>query len=475
MGKTEQLEQNFLAERTDRPKWLICNEDGKPTAVNYLKLADTILKDNPMAVVPFGDDMNYYLYNSINWELVKRNRALEQAKRVAFQYLKAEQFYTVRKMEDTAKTVLVQAQKSYNPFEKQKTDRVAFKNGTYMLNNGAIVANQQEDYLINGHNIEAQPGQTSPNINAWGAYLFGNSWQYLKEIIGYAFIPEQHTFNTITILLDETGGSGKSYFVDKIVKPLIGQANITAKDIDTLTGSNGKSARFGTVDLINKLANIHLDIPDTRIDMPDALKTLSGGDLVEVEGKGSNSISVELYALLIFASNNKPKLSVSSALVQRMHLVPVVAPKVRDNPKEAKYRATLWNESEAINELGGFAIECITAFQTAKANMKLTVSDEIEETTKDWANSQDLVSSFLLEARKETPEGYTGGVSKTVAFARFRDWLIDNGIESKMNKKSFGTKVEQKGYFSAKTRLHPEGDSTNPQWSFIGLDIEKYT
>lgn len=475
MGKTEQLEQNFLAERTGKPAWLICNEDGKPTAVNYLKLADTIIKDNPMAVVPFGDDMNYYLYNGINWEQVKRNRALEQAKRVAFQYLKAEQFYTVRKMEDTAKTVLVQAQKSYNPFEKQKTDRVAFKNGTYMLNNGEIVANQQEDYLINGHNIEAQPGQASPNINAWGKYLFGNSLQYLKEIIGYAFIPEQHTFNTITILLDETGGSGKSYFVDKLVKPLIGQANITAKDIDTLTGSNGKSARFGTVDLINKLANIHLDIPDTRIDMPDALKTLSGGDLVEVEGKGSNSISVELYALLIFASNNKPKLSVSSALVQRMHLVPVVAPKVRDNPKEAKYRATLWNEKEAINELGGFAIECITAFQTAKANMKLTVSDEIEEVTKDWANSQDLVASFLLEAQKETPEGYTGGVSKQVAFARFQDWLIDNGIQSKINKKVFGTNLEQKGYFSAKTRLHPEGDSTNPQWSFVGLDLEKYT
>lgn len=475
MANTEQLEQNFLAERTNKPKWLICNEDGKPTVVNYLKLADTILKDNPMAVVPFGDDLNYYLYNGINWEQVKRNRALEQAKRVAFHYLKAEQFYTVRKMEDTAKTVLVQAQKSYNPFEKQKTDRVAFKNGTYMLNNGEMVANQQEDYLINGHQIEAQPGKASPNINAWGKYLFGNSWQYLKEIIGYAFIPEQHTFNTITVLFDETGGSGKSYFVDKIVKPLIGQANITAKDIDTLTGSNGKSARFGTVDLINKLANIHLDIPDTRIDMPDALKTLSGGDLVEVEGKGSNSISVELYALLIFASNNKPKLSVSSALVQRMHLVPVVAPKVRDNPKEAKYRATLWNEKEAINELGGFAIECITAFQTAKDNMKLTVSDEIEKTTKDWANSQDLVASFLLEARKEIPEGYTGGISKTVAFARFQDWLIDNGIQSKINKKVFGTNLEQKGYFSAKTRLHPEGDSTNPQWSFIGLDIEKYT
>ncbi|CAH1853100.1 DUF5906 domain-containing protein [Convivina intestini] len=475
MDDKEQLEQEFLANATERPKWLICNEDGKPTGVNYLLLADIILKRKPIAVVPFGYDMNYYLYNGINWEQVKRNRALEQAKREAFYYLKQEHFYGVRKMEDTAKTVLVQAQKSYNSFEKQKTDRVAFKNGTYMLATGEMVANKQADYLINGHNIEARPGQPSPNINAWGAYLFGNSWQYLKEIIGYAFIPEQHTFNTITILLDETGGSGKSYFVDKVVRPLIGQANITAKDIDTLTGSNGKSARFGTVDLINKLANIHLDIPDTRIDMPDALKTLSGGDLVEVEGKGSNSISVELYALLIFASNNKPKLSVSSALVQRMHLVPVVAPKVRDNPKEAKHRETLWSEKEALKELGGFAIECITAFQEAKANMKLTVSDEIEETTKDWANSQDLVASFLTDTSKEVPQGYTGGIAKSVAFARFKDWLIDNGIESKINKKSFGSNLEQKGYFSAKTRLHPEGDSNNPTWSFIGLDLEKYS
>ncbi|GAP05165.1 DNA primase, partial [Fructobacillus tropaeoli] len=80
---------------------------------------------------------------------------------------------------DTAKTVLVQAQQSYNPFEKQKTDRVAFKNGTYMLKTGEMVSNSPKDYLINGHNIEAQAGQASPNINAWGAYLFGNSWQYL--------------------------------------------------------------------------------------------------------------------------------------------------------------------------------------------------------------------------------------------------------------------------------------------------------
>ncbi|CAK1237011.1 DUF5906 domain-containing protein [Fructobacillus evanidus] len=475
MGKTEQLEQNFLAERTDKPDWLICNEDGKPTAVNYLKLADEILKNSPLTVAPFGDDMNYYMFNGVNWEQVKKERATAQAKRVAMHYLETENVYTVRKMEDTAKTVLVQAQKSYNPFEKQKTDRVAFKNGTYMLKSGEMVANNPEDYLINGHKIEAQTGKTSPNINAWGKYMFGNSWQYLKEIIGYAFIPEQHTFNTITILLDETGGSGKSYFVDKIVKPLIGQANITAKDIDTLTGSNGKSARFGTVALINKLANIHLDIPDTRIDMPDVLKTLSGGDLVEVEGKGVNSISVELYALLMFASNNKPKMSVSSALLQRMHLVPVIAPTVRDNPKEVAHRATLWDESEAIKELGGFAIECIEDFKKAKENGRLTVNSEIEEATQDWATSQDLVASYLQEARRETEEGYTGGISKQVAFARFRDWLIDNKIESKMNKKTFGTSLEQKGYFSAKKRQHPDGDSINPQWSFIGLDLEKYS
>ncbi|WP_248661524.1 DUF5906 domain-containing protein [Fructobacillus cardui] len=223
------------------------------------------------------------------------------------------------------------------------------------------------------------------------------------------------------------------------------------------------------------MANIHLDIPDTRIDMPDVLKTLSGGDLVEVEGKGVNSISVELYALLMFASNNKPKMAVSSALLQRMHLVPVIAPTVRDTPKEVAHRATLWDESEAIKELGGFAIECIENFKKAKENGRLTVNSEIEETTKDWATSQDLVASYLQEAQKETPEGYKGGISKQVAYLRFRDWLTDNRIDSKMNKKTFDTLLTQKGFLEVRTREHPDQKTINAEVSWLGLDLEKYT
>ncbi|GAP03374.1 potassium-transporting ATPase subunit A [Fructobacillus pseudoficulneus] len=475
MTEKEQLEQVFADTVAQKVDWVQYNQDGKAVGVKYVELADLIIKEHPFLAVPFGDELTYYSYNGVNWDKVTKTRAKEQAERYAFDYLKSADVYRPRRMQDVAKTVLVNGQRDHNPFTDQKTDRVAFKNGTYMFDSGERMPNSPKDYLINGHQIEAQPGKASPNINAWGSYLFGPSWQYVKEVLGYAFIPEQTTFNTITILLDETGGSGKSYFVEKIVRPLIGQNNITAKDIDTLTGSNGKSNRFGTFDLINKLANIHLDIPDTRIDMPDTLKTLSGGDVVEVEGKGTNSVSVKLYALLIFASNNKPKIAVSSALLQRMHLVPVVAPKVRDNPQEANMRAHLWDEGEAVKELGGFAIECIETFKQAKAQGHLTVNDEIEKVTKDWATGQDLVATFLLEAQKETPEGYTGGISKQVAFARFRDWLSDNHIESKMNKKSFGTSLTQKGILETRTRLHPDGDTGNAVASWQGLDLEKYT
>ncbi|MCK8627655.1 hypothetical protein [Fructobacillus cardui] len=152
MTDTQELEQEFLNIKQNKPKWLTSNGNGAP-AINYLRLADEILKNNPLTVAPFGDDMNYYMFNGVNWEQVKKERATAQAKRVAMHYLETENVYTVRKMEDTAKTVLVQAQKSYNPFEKQKTDRVAFKNGTYMLKSGEMVANNPEDYLINGHKV----------------------------------------------------------------------------------------------------------------------------------------------------------------------------------------------------------------------------------------------------------------------------------------------------------------------------------
>lgn len=209
-----------MAKTEKQPKWLIVDGDGKPKNINHLLLAETILKKHPTKVVPFGDDLNYYLYNGISWDKSRYNRALSNAKRYAMDYLKEADFYSVKLMEDTAKTVIIKAQLQYNPFIKQKTDRVAFKNGTYLLKSGEMLGvNISTDYLVNGHDYEARLGEESPNINAWGSYLFGPSWQYVKEVIGYAFIPEQQTFNTITILLDETGGSGKVTLLRKLLGP----------------------------------------------------------------------------------------------------------------------------------------------------------------------------------------------------------------------------------------------------------------
>ncbi|CAK1235613.1 DUF5906 domain-containing protein [Fructobacillus evanidus] len=465
-----------MAKIEKQPKWLIVDGDGKPKNINHLLLAETILKKHPIKVVPFGNDFNYYSYNGVNWEDTKKERALLNAKRYAMDYLKEVDFYSVKRMEDTAKTVIIKAQLQYNPFIKQKTDRVAFKNGTYLLKSGEMLGvNVPTDYLVNGHDYEARPEGTTTNINVWGKYIFGPSWEYVKEIVGYAFIPEQHTFNTLTIILDEIGGTGKSYFISRIILPLIGKANLVAKDIDTLTGSNGKSSRFGTVDFIGKLANIHLDIPDTVISTPDALKTITGGDVVEVEGKGTNAISVELYAKLIFATNSRPKIAMSSALAQRIHLVPVVAPKVRDNPQEAEKRSKKWSESKAVKEIGSFAIECIEAFKQARDIGHLTVNDEIKELTEAWAIEQDLVTLFLSEAKTPLPEGADGGIKKGTAYARFRDWLVDNKQQSKIKERQFNKKLELLGYIGAKTRNHPEGDTENPQASWLGLDLKKYT
>jgi P4 family phage/plasmid primase-like protien len=393
----------------------------------------------------------------------------------ALQALSKYNYYNVKRMQDAGKTALINAISAHNPFLNQKTNIIAFKNGTYNLDTGMVEPNQATNYLVNGHDIELDTSGEAPNIEAWGAYLFGNSWQFIKELLGYAFIPEYKTFNTIAVIVDEIGGSGKSYFFENIGIPLIGKPNVVAKDIDTLAGSNGKSARFGIIGLFEKLINLYLDLPDTRIDIPDALRSLSGGDIIDVEGKGADAMSLKFYALLLFGSNQTPNIAVNTALSQRMKIVPVQAPQVRERPHEQALRALLWDEKQAVKELGAFAYIVIQAYRQAKKRGKFSTSDEIEQATKAWLERQDLVTAFLNDSVREDDNQYTGGASLEQTWVLFQKWLDENGIVSKMQQQQFNKKMIRLGYIKVKTRNHQSAESTdNPVWSWDGLNLDRY-
>lgn len=460
-------------ETEEKPKWLITDEDGVVKGINALLLSKTILDKHPVIGVPFAGDIRYYQFDGISWKNAKEKSVRTNIEKLALKELEKYNAFNVKRMSDVGKTSLVNSIKNYNPFQKQPENVIAFKNGTYDIKNAIQRVNRPHDYIVNGHNINLDMNGQAPNIEAWGNYLFGNSWQFMKELIGYAFIPEYKTFNIITVIVDEMGGTGKSYFFSTIINKMLGDKNIVSKDMDTIAGSNGKSARFGLVGLHEKLMNLHLDLPDTRIDVPDVLRSLSGGDKIDVEGKNADSVSLTFYALLLFGANHMPNIAINNALSQRIKIVPVQAPRVRERPEEQAKRAKLWSEEEAIKEIGAFAYTVLQAYKQAKQRGTFSISDEMKVATKEWNERQDLVTMFLRDAKKETIEN-AGGATKEQTWSLFGIWLYENGIKSKIQRKQFNAQMEKLGYVSTKTRKHQSAeDSKSTSFSWDGLNLDQ--
>ncbi|MBZ1528831.1 hypothetical protein J3323_02670 [Leuconostoc mesenteroides] len=468
------MSENFEKIEHDTPDWLTLDENGHAKSIDTLALSKEISQQYPLVAVPFNNDIKYYEFDGVAWNSIKEKTARASFERRALAELEKYNAYNVKRMTDVGKTSLVNAVIKYNPFDNQRTDILAFENGTYNIETNDIVPNNPDNYLVNGHHIALDTKSDAPNIEKWGSYLFGKSWQFMKELIGYAFIPEYKTFNIITIIVDEMGGTGKSHFFSTIINPMIGEKNIVSKDMDTIAGSNGKSARFGLSGLHEKLVNLHLDLPDTRIDVPDVLRSLSGGDKIDIESKNADSVSLTFYALLLFGANQTPNIAINTALSQRIKIVPVQAPRVRERPDEQAKRAKLWSEEEAIKELGAFAYTVLQAYKQAKQRGAFSISDEMKVATKEWNERQDLVTMFLRDAKKETIEN-AGGATKEQAWLLFEKWLDENGIKSKIQRKQFNAQMEKLGYVSIKTRKHQSAeDSKSTSSSWDGLNLDPY-
>ncbi len=455
-------------------KWAFYDENGKAKGYDEYKLADKILKKKPLKTVPLGDDQAHYQYNGISWDKVRHQRAKEVVSKCAMELLNQQGLYKRNAMENVAKTTVVKSNMDYNPFEPQKTNRIAFENGTYLIDSDELLPFKlSSDNLLNGHKYPAILDKNAPNIEKCGEYMFGNSWQFMKEYLGYCFVPEQKTFQTIVMWMDAEGGRGKGYFIDHIIKPLIGSENISTVSMEQLTGNEKSESRFGTYSLVHKLMNIHADMPKRPIAFPDVLKSLSGGDTQRVEAKGANAFDTENYAKLFFATNHYPKMNVDSALSQRMHIIPSHAPIIRNQPEEQEKRAKLWNASKFKDELGAFAITCIREFKKAKRNGKLSVNDEIKQATKEWEESQDLIAMFLKEYAKPMVDKSKAGTSMKRSYTLFGYWLTGNGIRSSMNGKTFKELLEKKGYKHKKTTEgQTEPDKGNIE-RWIGLRLDE--
>lgn len=177
-------------------------------------------------------------------------------------------------------------------------------NGLVEIKNGGIeFRDHSPDYItFNQLNVEFHDDAVSP---VWDKFINDiqpdskASYKTMK-MLAYSLIPDWSQQKWF-ILLGKEGGNGKSVLL-RVIRDLLGDQNCSAVPIQDLQ-STFKGAR-----LYMKLANIASDVQERKMKHFDIVKSLTGGDPVEIEMKYKDSFDYINVATLMFSMNNMPLL-----------------------------------------------------------------------------------------------------------------------------------------------------------------------
>ena len=151
----------------------------------------------------------------------------------------------------------------------------------------------------------------------------------------------------IAVLLRGEQGTGKNYWMDNIMRPLLGADNFVAVSL-------GEIKKQFTSDLYSKLL-VHIEeINDTRGNASEKLKKLITEETARTEAKYQNAKVVNKYFGIVASSNVQDPVRIEAN--DRRYFVPVYS-KHKENADETKsffLRFSDWLETEGLQELADY-------------------------------------------------------------------------------------------------------------------------
>jgi DNA primase catalytic core len=177
-------------------------------------------------------------------------------------------------------------------------------NGMVEIKNGGIEFRDHSPtyYSFNQLNVEYYDDAMSP---VWDKFITDiqpgseDSYKTMK-MLAYSLIPDWSQQKWF-MLLGKEGGNGKSVLL-RVIRDLLGDKNCSSVPIQDLQ-STFKGAR-----LYMKLANIASDVQERKMKHFDIVKSLTGGDPIEIEMKYKDSFDYINVATLMFSMNQMPML-----------------------------------------------------------------------------------------------------------------------------------------------------------------------
>lgn len=222
-------------------------------------------------------------------------------------------------------------------------------------------------------------------------------------------------------------GSGKSTAINLLIDA-VGSENVSCVTLQDL------NERFTPTELLGKLLNACADLPKKALDKVDAIKRITGEDLVKGEYKGGKVFAFRSYAKLIFSANEMPvNLDEKSDAFYRRMLTIEVMQKGEEIP----------NLREGLKySMPGFIRECVAALTRLYTKRRKIDSPNSKRLVYEYHRESDNVQSFL-DDRIERKPGER--IERTELYRLYESYCIFNRW-TPLSSKSFYKNLRGKGY-----------------------------
>lgn len=222
-------------------------------------------------------------------------------------------------------------------------------------------------------------------------------------------------------------GSGKSTAINMLVEA-VGKENVSSITLQDL------NERFMPTELLGKLLNACADLPKKALEQVDAIKRITGEDMVKGEYKGGKIFTFYSYAKLIYSANEMPVNldEKSEAFYRRLLSIEVKqkGPWIQDLKRELE---------KGIPE---FIHECVAALSRMYTSGKVIDSPNSKKLVHEFHRESDSVQSFLDDCIERKPGNRIerGELHKQYeTYCENNDWIA-------LNSRSFYKNLRGKGY-----------------------------
>ena len=340
--------------------------------------------------------------------------------------------------------------------EKKAKRYIVFEDYTYDLYESQIIEHSPQQYaLAYIHAKYPSPGQGCPLFYRIIAEMSqrNEKWIYrLQEIFGI-ILSNDRSLKQIMFFIG-VPNSGKTLLLN-ILKLLIGEEFTSALSLKTI------GARFGTSGLYRKRLNICGESSDIYASSIELLKSLSGGDLINIEFKGKDFFEFVNEAILLFAANKKINIiggSADQAFLNRL----LVLNFNYSIPEDKQDRRLL---EKLKSELGAIAVWAIEGYKRLVANNYIFTEAEVD--VNDYFEDENThLREFTLNCLIEDTEAKTPTINILQAYSQYcrnnsiiplsndrvHDFLKN---ELKLKNDRFQIKGEQtRGYLGIRVRIN---------------------